>query len=133
MKKSIIIVILIGSLIGLIFGQIIFKNYKGKEYLNETGNIYYIQYGVYTSNEAALKNSSSLDNYKIVENDDKYYVYLGITSNYDIALKTQEMYKNMGIYSYKIKEYDNTLKDLDNYQDIKEVFKEIFQEQDLSL
>ena len=146
MKKSIIIVILIGSLIGLIFGQIIFKNYKGKEYLNETGNIYYIQYGVYTSNEAALKNSSSLDNYKIVENDDKYYVYLGITSNYDIALKTQEMYKNMGIYSYirsdyvknsetlnKIKEYDNTLKNLDNYQDIKEVFKEIFQEQDLSL
>ena len=43
MKKSIIIVILIGSLIGLIFGQIIFKNYKGKKYLNETGNIYYIQ------------------------------------------------------------------------------------------
>ena len=86
MKKSIIIVILIGSLIGLLFGQIIFKNYKGKEYLNETGNIYYIQYGVYTSKEAALKNSSSLDNYKIVENDDKYSVYLGITSNYDIAL-----------------------------------------------
>ena len=32
-----------------------------------------------------------------------------------------------------IKEYDNTLKDLEKYQDIKEVFKEIFQEQDLSL
>ena len=38
MKKSIIIVILIGSLIGLIFGQIIFKNYKGKEYLTYVPN-----------------------------------------------------------------------------------------------
>ena len=101
MKKSIIIVILIGSLIGLRFGQIIFKNYKGKEYLNETGNIYYIQYGVYTSNEAALKNSSSLDNYKIVENDDKYYVYYGITKDLDNYEKIAGNMKELGYDNYR--------------------------------
>ena len=80
MKKSIIIVILIGSIFGLLFGKLLFKNYDGIKYLNETGNIYYIQYGVYTSYDAALKNTSSLNNAKIIEIDDKYYVYLGITS-----------------------------------------------------
>lgn len=138
MKKSIIIVILIGSMLGLLFGKLLFKNYDGKKYLNETGNIYYIQYGVYTSNDAAIKNASNLEKYKIIENDDKYYVYLGITSNYEVALKAQKLYKEKGIYTFirsdyvknsetleLIKKYDNSLNDTSNLNDIQEVFKEL--------
>lgn len=138
MKKSIIIVILIGSMFGLLFGKLLFKNYDGKKYLNETGNIYYIQYGVYTSNDAAIKNASDLEKYKIIENDDKYYVYLGITSNYDVALKIQKLYKEKGIYTFirsdyvknsetleLIKKYDNSLNDTSNLNDIQEVFEEV--------
>ena len=102
------------------------------------GNIYYIQYGVYTSYDAALKNTSSLNNAKIIEIDDKYYVYLGITSNYDVAIKVQSLYKEKGIYTYirsdyvKNSETLDSLKKLENYQDnsslsdYQEVFKNVF-------
>ena len=138
MKKSIIIVILIGSIFGLLFGKLLFKNYDGIKYLNETGNIYYIQYVVYTSYDAALKITSSLNNAKIIEIDDKYYVYLGITSNYDVAIKVQSLYKEKGIYTYirsdyvKNSETLDSLKKLENYQDnsslsdYQEVFKNVF-------
>ena len=49
MKKNVIIVIVLGILTGFLFGNLIYKNYSGIEYLNEDGNIYYVQYGVYTS------------------------------------------------------------------------------------
>lgn len=145
MKKNIIIVIIFGSLIGFLFSKMLFKNYEGKEYYQENGNIYYIQYGVYTSNEAALNNVSDLTNYKIIENDDKYYVYLGITSDYENALKIKKMYEEKDIYSYiradyvknsetldKLKEYDSKLTQLNDNSKIQEVIQEIFQETDLS-
>ena len=138
MKKSIIIVILIGSMFGLLFGNLLFNNYDGKKYLNESGNIYYIQYGVYTSNDAAVKNTSNLEKYKIIENDDKYYVYLGITSNYDVALKIQKLYSENDIHTFiksdyvknsetleLIKKYDNSLNDKSNLSDIQAVFEDI--------
>lgn len=139
MKKNIMIVITLGTLIGYLFGQLLYKNYDGKEYIKEDGNIYFVQYGVYTSNEVALENASRLDNYKIVENDDKYYVYLGITTNLDTALKIQELYKQQAIYSYirsdyvtnsetleKLKQYDEILSVESKDEDIKAVVKEIF-------
>ena len=75
--------------------------------------------------------------------DEKYYVYLGVTTNYDIALRLQEMYKNKNIYTFirseyvensetldKLKEYDKKLENLDN---VDMVMKEIFENQELNL
>ena len=100
MRKNVIIVICLGILIGYVFGNIIFNNYEGKEYLESDGNIYYVQYGVYTTLDAAKENSQKLDNYKIVEEDDKYYIYLGVTTSHEVALKIQEYYKGKDIYTY---------------------------------
>ena len=145
MKKSVIIVILFGSLIGYLFGLIIFKNYDGSEYVNEDGNIYYVQYGVYTTKEAAISNSQKLNNYKMLTQDDKYYIYLGITSNYNIALKLQEYYKQKSIYTYIrtdyvensetlniLKEYDLKLENVDG-NEIESVMKEIFENESLKI
>lgn len=146
MKKNIIIVIVLGILTGFLFGNLIYKNYSGIEYLNEDGNIYYVQYGVYTSQDAALSNASNLDNYLIQEMDDKYYVYLGVTTNYNTALKLQNLYNEQDIHTYirsdyvsnsetlnKLKEYDLKLEDLEQEEEIKEVIKEIFSESSLNL
>lgn len=143
MKKSVIIVILFGSLLGYLFGSLIFKNYDGNKYYKENGNIYYIQYGVYTSNEVALSNVEKLSNYKIIEDDEKYYVYLGITSNYDNALKIQKMYQDQEIYTYirsdyvknselltKLQEYDDILQKEDT--NIVETLNEILNNTDLT-
>ena len=146
MKKNIIIVIILGSLIGFLFGNLLFKNYEGIEYMDEDGNIYYVQYGVYTSNEAALDNASKLNNYKIIELDDKYYVYLGVTTDYDLAVKIQNMYKEKDIYTYirsdyvsnsetleLLKQFDDKLKDKENEEEIESVMQEIFENQELNL
>lgn len=146
MKKNIIIVIILGSLIGFLFGNLLFKNYEGIEYMDEDGNIYYVQYGVYTSNEAALNNASKLNNYKIIELDDKYYVYLGVTTDYDLAVKIQNMYKEKDIYTYirsdyvsnsetleLLKQFDDKLKDKENEEEIESVMQEIFENQELNL
>ena len=146
MKKNVIIVIVLGILTGFLFGNLIYKNYSGIEYLNEDGNIYYVQYGVYASQDAALSNASNLDNYLIQEMDDKYYVYLGVTTNYNTALKIQNLYNEQDIHTYirsdyvsnsetlnKLKEYDLKLEDLEQEEEIKEVIKEIFSESSLNL
>ena len=146
MKKNIIIVIILGSLIGFLFGNLLFKNYEGIEYMDEDGNIYYVQYGVYTSNEAAVNNASKLNNYKIIELDDKYYVYLGVTTDYDLAVKIQNMYKEKDIYTYirsdyvsnsetleLLKQFDDKLKDKENEEEIESVMQEIFENQEINL
>lgn len=134
MNKNIIIVIILGIIAGYLCGKLIYKNYDGIEYLNDDGNIYYIQYGVYTSNDAAMKNVLNLDTYIIEELDEKYYVYLGITTNYDTALKVQELYREKNIYTYirndyvtnseilnKLEEYDEKI---NNSENILSVLKE---------
>ncbi|MBR3661130.1 MAG: hypothetical protein IKN63_04405 [Bacilli bacterium] len=144
MKKNIIIVILFGSLIGYLFGSIIFKNYKGSDLINEDGNIYYLQYGVYTTIEAANSNTENLkEEHFIKELDNKYYVYLGVTTDYDKALKLKEKYENENIHIYirsdfvensetlkKLKEYDEQIDNLDNTS---EVMKKIFENSNLNL
>ena len=145
MKKNIIIVITLGILSGYLFGHLIYKNYDGKEYLDQDGNIYYIQYGVYTSSEAALANTFNLNTYVIRELDDKYYVYLGITTSYDAALKIQNFYKDKDIHTYirsdyvensetlsKLKEYDLRLSE-SNTSQVEAVIKEIFTSEELNL
>lgn len=146
MKKNIILVILFGSIVGYLFGSILFKNYKGIEYQENDGNIYYLQYGVYTTKESAIDNTKKLDNnYIIKEMDDKYYVYLGVTEDYDLALKIQKYYKDKNIYTYirsdyvdnsetlnKLKEYDNQIKDNQD-EEIISVMKEILENSELNL
>ena len=146
MRKNIIIVITLGILIGYLFGHLIYLNYEGIEYKEDDGNIYYVQYGVYTNYEAALSNSNKLDNYKILEMDDKYYVYLGVTTSFENALKIQNLYKEKDIHTYirsdfvnnsetlnKLKEYDLKLDKLEHEIDIQSVIKEIFLNQEISL
>jgi len=145
MKKNVIIVIILGILSGYLFGHLIYRSYDGIEYLSEDGNIYFVQYGVYTSNEAALENAIYLDNYIIDELDEKYYVYLGITTTYNAALKIQNIYKEKDIHTYIrsdyvnnfevlniLKEYDEKLNNLETEEEIQSVIKEIFRNQELN-
>lgn len=145
MKKNIIIVITLGILVGYLFGNLIYKNYDGVKYLEEDGNIYYVQYGVYTSEEAAKKNVLNLDSYVIKELDDKYYVYLGVTTSYENALRIQNIYQDRDIYTYirsdyvensetlnKLKEYDLKLSN-SNIQEVGVVVQEIFTNLELNL
>ena len=75
--------------------------------------------------------------------NNKYYVYLGVTTDYDKALKLKEKYENENIHIYirsdfvensetlkKLKEYDEQIDNLDNTS---EVMKKIFENSNLNL
>ena len=143
MNKNIIIVILFGSLIGYLFGNLLFKNYSGSNYINSDGNIYYLQYGVYTTKEAAELNTINLTReYIIKEIDNKYYIYLGITTSYDKALELKKLFEQDNIYIYIRSDYvenSETLEILKQYDlkinndNVSSVMKEIFENEELNL
>lgn len=101
MKKTIILSILfivIGSLFGI---NLYKKSYTSiAKAFNEENICYFLQEGVY-SNEKILKESIKKLEDKVIEKiDNKYYVYLAITKDKDVANKIKEIYqkKNIDLY-----------------------------------
>ena len=94
-------------------------------------NTYLLQAGIYT-NDISLNNfTKSLKSYVIDKNNNKYYVYVGITTDLDNKKKLEELFnnKNIDIYSKKIyisdetffnnlKQYDILLNELTDEKDI---------------
>ena len=114
-----------------------FTTYKTSSAMSIDGNIYILQYGSYISKDVMEENTKKLDNYLMIEEDDKYYVYLSVFTNKENALKMQKNYEKQNIYTYlkndyisdeklieRIKKMEEDVKDFD----IKEVNKEIINE-----
>lgn len=103
MKK---IVILSGIFLGLgiLLGT---KIYNAKDSISNVfseGTIYYfLQEGVYTSKEIMDENTKEINIKAIDYQNEKYYVYVGITKEEDIAKKIKTLYENDG-YQIYIKE-----------------------------
>ena len=91
--------------IALVFTKAIFQSYKTETVMASTGNIYYLQYAVFNNKEVMNENITKLDDYIIYEVDNKYYVYLGIYSSLDTALKVKKILDNMGVYTYIKNDY----------------------------
>ncbi len=102
MKRTITIGFLF-TLIGCIIGTKIYKyNYTSlNEVFATNDNFYFLQEGVY-ANEENLTNVTKKINPKVVDyNDHKYYVYVGITKDEQIADQLIEIYKEKGLNLYK--------------------------------
>ncbi len=108
--------------LGYFFGNFIYKEYDSmtKEY-QASSVVYYLQQGVYKSDTNYKKSVRSLESYTAVLNNDKYYVYVGITNSYSTALKIKNLYKEKGIELYikedKIKN-DYFISDLNQYSNL---------------
>jgi len=93
-----IIFVIIGFYLGsFIFGtkvELVKKISKKEMY-------YFLQQGVY-SNKDNLKNNSKDLSQKIIDyNNDKYYVYVGITKDKKVADKLIKIYKEKGMILHK--------------------------------
>ena len=73
---------------------------KSVSAFNENNNYYFIQEGVYSSSSNMKENIKDLPNKLIVLEDDKYYVYVGITKDKKIAERLKKIYKDQGIQTY---------------------------------
>ncbi len=133
MKLKFLIPILCSILLGFLFGKIIFQEYDSlnTSTFSEDNNIYLLQYGAYSSNDNMRSHTKDLDNYVYEVIDNKYYVYVGMTSNKNNADKVKDIYKDKGVDLYikessvddedflnSLSQYDILLKEATNEADI---------------
>lgn len=103
MKKTIILS-LIFTLLGTLTGLIINTNdNKQIKTFNEEKKYYFLQEGIYSNEKNMLENTKELDSKLVINEKNKYYVYLGITKEEKIAQKIKNIYQNKG-YTLYIKE-----------------------------
>ena len=90
--------------IGYIFGNILFGNNKELWKIKKEKNMYYfLQEGVYSNKENLQNNLKKLNNKVIDYKNNKYYVYIGITKDLEVANKLKEIYNQKGIKIYQKK------------------------------
>lgn len=101
--KKILIISSIFLIIGIILGsKIIFLSKVDDVF--QSGTVYYfLQEGVYTKEEILKENTENINVKLINKEDNKYYVYLGITKNVENAKKIKKIYQDKG-YDIYIKE-----------------------------
>lgn len=89
---------------GIIIGRKIYLATENIDIkLNTPSTFYFLQEGVYSSKQIMEENVKSM-NMKVVDTkDNKYYVYLGITKDAEIAKKLKMIYEEEG-YQIYIKE-----------------------------
>jgi len=104
-------IVLLAILIGVTFSSMLLSSYEEETVMKSEGNVYLLQYGIYTNKEVLNENIKKLTNYVIYEENDKYYVYLGIFINYENAHKVSKILENDNIYTYIKNEYisDNSI------------------------
>ena len=119
--KKLFIMCLISGFISVMFGNYIFNIYKNKlddtlEVISTNEKVYMLLYGSYNSKE-------KVDNLKIsdylLEVDDFYKVYIGITRTIENANTIKEIHKQLGNDIYIREKIINNLEFLDylNYND----------------
>lgn len=90
-------------IIGTIMAFFLISRYENASVITVSKNakeLYYIQRGVYSNKDSMEENMSSFSYYIYNVEDNKYYVYVGITANYDNALKIKNYYKKQGYDTY---------------------------------
>jgi len=101
MKLNFVVPIICAVLLGYLCASFIFNNYGVENYVfNEKGNIYLLQCGAYNNEETSKKEIKGIDEKITIKEDDKYYSYIGMTTDYKIAEKIQKLYKKENIDIY---------------------------------
>ena len=101
MKKVIVSGILF-ILLGYYLGTFIFNEHNINKYKNQE-KYYFLQEGVYSNKENLQTNLNSLNNKIVDKKNNKYYVYVGITKDLEVAEKIMKIYESDG-YNIYIKE-----------------------------
>ena len=103
MKKKIFFVIVLIS-IGIILGTKIYSAKTALENVFSEGTTYYfLQEGVYTSETIMNENTNEISAKIVDYENNKYYVFLGITKDENNAKKIKKIYTDKG-YNVYIKE-----------------------------
>lgn len=97
--------IIIALICALMMTKIIFDQYDDKENIKTIFNsetiVYLVRVGIFSSMESMEKNCLNLNYYIYSIQDDKYYVYVGITENIENYNKIASYFKTLGYDNYR--------------------------------
>lgn len=118
MKKT-FIYMLVAIILGGISGKILYQKYDETELVfNESNRAYFLQEGVYETKDSLERNTKDIDPKLVINKNNKYYVYVGISKSLDGINKIKKTYKKKG-YSTTKKEIevadDSFLTNLEQY------------------
>ena len=90
-------------ILGGISGKILFSKYQDidKYIFNSEKKVYFLEEGVYSSKKSLENNTKDITPKLVVKDNDKYYVYVGITKNIDNANKIKKIYTDKGYSIYQ--------------------------------
>lgn len=114
--KKYALTFLIAIVIGFFLSNFFINQYNEYEGIKVSGTgekLYFIQYGVFSSLDSMEENTINLQNYVYNQEDNMYYVYVGITKEKDNAEKIVKYYNNIG-YDTIIKNFEITNKEFLN-------------------
>lgn len=133
MKGQFLVPIITVILLAFLCANFVYEKYR-KDSLPE-GNVYFIQQGVY-SNKESIKNIAA--SYITIEQDNKFYTYVGMTTSLENAEKIKKMYekKNIPIYIKseniqnqeflnELSQYDVLLKNTENEEEVTNILETI--------
>lgn len=146
MKFKIIIPILLSIIIGTYLGYMIFNQYSNnsESIFSESIPIYFLQQGVYSSKTSMEDNTKLLSEYIYSLEDNKYRVFVGISSDKKNSEKVKSIFNKKGIDIYikegyisdksfveKLKQYDQIITSSNDEGAILELEKQILSEYEL--
>lgn len=101
--KRLIIIMIAAIILGGISGKILFSKYQDidKYIFNSEKKVYFLEEGVYSSKKSLENNTKDITPKLVVKDNDKYYVYVGITKNIDNANKIKKIYTDKGYSIYQ--------------------------------
>lgn len=140
--KKYIIPILSALLVGFLLAKFMIDQYDKKENLktvfNDSQTLYFIQQGVYSSEENMKKNMSDFAYYIYNVSQEKYYTYIGITKSKENSDKLKDFYKKLGYITYVkeisinnedflevLEQYDKLLESTDDNNTIKAICSQV--------
>lgn len=130
MKLNVIVPVICAVLLGYLCASFIFNEYGINSMVFSENNFYLLQCGVYTNKDSS-NNMKGIDTKITIKEGDKYYSYIGMTSDFKIAEKIKKIYKEKGIDIYikesylENKDFINQLTQYDVLLDSSKTLEEI--------
>lgn len=136
MKANLLISICCALLLGYLCANFLFSNYQETSTtFGGENKVFFLQYGAYEKEQP--KEVLAVPHIE-VEQDGNYYVYVGITTDYDNAKKVQDFYEQQGVELYikedevasdeffnELSQYDILLESTDTEEEITSVLATI--------
>ena len=79
--KKIFILMALAIVLGGVSGKLLFSKYENIDQLvfRDDKKVYFLEEGVYSTKKSLDSNTKEINPKLVVKDDDKYYVYVGIT------------------------------------------------------